>query len=285
MVPGGVAVANSLQSGRKGLLELSFGGIVYDRASSFRFDDINATVNATTDANTGCKYVSWNPSLSFNDPSNGNLLMNTGDPRITYFLRKQTANGFVPRNLVFSNTSFGGPNKSPGLSANSTNSFSTNPSFLNPSIRLDTAQWPDGGHNPANYGVNPSGGTDPQTNSANEPILATIVATESNKAPAFIRNGPMTNIFELGNIYDPILWRGVENGNVVSTSTSDPRFGGGNSLRIGRAEHPRFAFTNMYNNSVPSIPNMAQSSVALLDLFCLTNGTNVSGGPYTLGGL
>jgi hypothetical protein len=40
----------------------------------------------------------------------------------------------------------------------------------------------------------------------------------------------------------------------------------------------------MYGNSVPSIPNMAQSSAALLDLFCLTNGTNVSGGPYSLGG-
>jgi hypothetical protein len=94
----------------------------------------------------------------------------------------------------------------------------------------------------------------------------------------------MTNIFELGNIYDPILWRGVENGNVVSTSTSDPRFGGGNTLRIGRPEHPRFAFTNMYGNSDPSIPNMSQSSAALLDLFCLTNGTSVNGGPYSLGG-
>ena len=282
MVPGGVAVNNSLQSGRKGLLELSFGGIVYDRASSFRFDNTAPEGNATTGPNPGCKYKSWNPSLSFNDPANGNLLMNTGDPRITYFLRKQTTSGYVPRDIAFANTSFGGPNKSPGLTANSTNSFSTNPSFLTPSIRLDTAQWPDGGHNSSNYGVNPSGGN-PETVSTNEPILATIVATESNKAPAFIRNGPMTNILELGNIYDPILWRGVENGNITSNSIADPRFGGGNSLRIGRPEHPRFAFTNMYGNSTPSIPNMAQSSAALLDLFCLTNGTNVSGGPYTLG--
>jgi hypothetical protein len=40
----------------------------------------------------------------------------------------------------------------------------------------------------------------------------------------------------------------------------------------------------MYGNSVPSIPNMAMSSAALLDLFCLTNGTSVDGGPYSMGG-
>jgi hypothetical protein len=111
-----------------------------------------------------------------------------------------------------------------------------------------------------------------------------VAVTGSNNAPAFIRNGPMTNILELGNIYDPILWRRLENGNITSNSIADPRFGGGNSLRIGRPEHPRFAFTNMYGNSDPSIPNMAQSSAALLDLFCLTNGTSISGGPYSMGG-
>jgi len=72
--------------------------------------------------------------------------------------------------------------------------------------------------------------------------------------------------------------------NITDTSLPDYQQGGGNTLRIGRAEHARFAFTNMYGNSTPSIPNMAQSSAALLDLFCLTNGTSVNGGPYSLGG-
>jgi hypothetical protein len=80
----------------------------------------------------------------------------------------------------------------------------------------------------------------------------------------------MTNIFELGNIYDPILWRRVENGNITANSIADPRFGGGNTLRIGRAEHQRFAWTNLSSQD-PSIPNMQMSAAALLDLFCLSN--------------
>jgi hypothetical protein len=56
-------------------------------------------------------------------------------------------------------------------------------------------------------------------------------------------------------------------------------------LRIGRPEHPLFAFTNMYGNSTPWVPNMAQSAAALLDLFCLSNGVNTTNsGPYSLGG-
>jgi hypothetical protein len=72
--------------------------------------------------------------------------------------------------------------------------------------------------------------------------------------------------------------------NIMTSTLPDYQQGGGNTLRIGRAEHQRFAFTNMYGNSVPSIPNMAMSSAALLDLFCCTNSTNVLGGPYSLGG-
>lgn len=280
MVPSGVAVANNTVTSTKGLLELSFGGIVYDRARMFRFQTATVEGNATSPA-PSTKIISWSPSLNLYPDAFAGVpnFWNTGDPRIAYFLRhKSLANQY--RQVEFASTSFGGPNSNSTV-PNTGSSFSTAPpaSFI-----ADITQWPDGGHNPANYGVNPSGGADPQTNSANEPILATIVATEPNKAPAFIRNGPMTNIMELGNIYDPILWRGVENGNVVSTSTADPRFGGGNTLRIGRPEHPRFAFTNMYGNSAPSIPNMAQSSAALLDLFCLTNGTSISGGPYSMGG-
>jgi type II secretory pathway component PulK len=280
MVPSGVAVANNTATSTKGLLELSFGGIVYDRARSFRFQTTTVQGN-TASPDPSTKIISWSPSLNLypNSFADQNF-WNTGDPRISYFLRRSPLDNQY-RQLEFSNTSFGGPNNSPGLTANSNGSFSTAPPT---NIMVDVIRWPDGGHNSANYGDNPSGGTDPQTNSANEPILATIVATESNKAPAFIRNGPMTNICELGNIYDPILWRSVENGNITSNSIADSRFGGGNSLRIGRPEHPRFAFTNMYGNSDPSIPNMAQSSAALLDLFCLTNGTSVSGGPYSMGG-
>jgi len=249
--------------GRSGLCELSIGGIVYDRArnllmqySSFETDD-------------DAEYQSWQPSLIIHDPDSfGNRLLSSGDPRITYFLRPTNSSDALFAHLAFGNTSFGGPNTNT-QDAHPTKSLSTNSSFLDPSCRLDVTQWPDRGHNPIAYGANPNG-ANPQTNSANEPILQTAVPTGSTNSPAFIRNGPMTNILELGNIYDPILWRRLTDGNITSRSTNDPRFGGGNTLRIGRAEHQRFAWTNLSSQD-PPIPNMQMSAAALLDLFCTTN--------------
>jgi hypothetical protein len=141
---------------------------------------------------------------------------------------------------------------------------------------VDITQWPDGGHNPTNYGVNPSG-NQPQRDTNNEPINRPIVATGSNKAPAFIRNARMTNILELGNIYDPILWRGVDNGNITINSIADPSFGGGNTLRIGRPEHPRFAFAKLKNTDTYPYPNMSQSAVAFLDIFSLSDSSDNGG--------
>jgi hypothetical protein len=283
MEVGAPAIATSYNGyGRSGLCELSFGGIVYDRARNLLMQFSSFETDGTS-PDSGAQYQSWNPALIIHDTNSfANRLLSTGDPRITYFLRPFSSSDALFAHLAFSNTSFGGPNTNT-QTAQANRSLSQDPSFLNPSCRLDVTQWPDRGHNPNAYGANPAG-SNPETNSANEPILRSVASTGTNKAPAFIRNSRMTNILELGNIYDPILWRGLTNGNVASNSTSDPRFGGGNSLRIGRPEHPRFAFTNMYRNSTPSIPNMAMSSAALLDLFCITNGTNASGSTYSLGG-
>jgi hypothetical protein len=109
-------------------------------------------------------------------------------------------------------------------------------------------------------------------------------------------NGQYTNILELGNIFDPIQW--------VSTTVASPKewvncdiaagttwtansmYGGGQTLRIGRPEHSRFAFTNL--GSTPTsqpIPNTGQSAAALLDLFCISNPSSVSAnGIYRTGG-
>jgi hypothetical protein len=59
---------------------------------------------------------------------------------------------------------------------------------------------------------------------------------------------------------------------------------GRNTLRIGRPEHARFAFTNFGGNSTPAIPNMGMSAVSFLDLFCINNGTSTGGGPFSTGG-
>jgi hypothetical protein len=106
----------------------------------------------------------------------------------------------------------------------------------------------------------------------------------------------MRNITELGNIFDPIQYETAVRStsankqptyptNITTTSLTNWQQGGGNTLRIGRAEHQRFAFTNIYNEATAiPIPNMGMSSAALLDLFCLTNGASVGGGPYSMGG-
>jgi hypothetical protein len=124
------------------------------------------------------------------------------------------------------------------------------------------------------------------------PTSVVPIAPDPTKALQKLNNtGTFSNICELGNIFDPVQWSfgtAVQpGGSIPATAVATgpaQRRGGGTTLRIGRAEHPLFAFTNMYGNSVPAIPNMGMSAAALLDLFCLTNGFSVSGGPYSMGG-
>jgi len=148
--------------------------------------------------------------------------------------------------------------------------------------------WPDNGHaTNSDYGGNP-------TAFSQSPTSFTPTPATNNWVMARNDTGALTKIIELGNIYDPMQWgdqaaSGVAGQpglwtNLTSSATNDSRFGGRNTLRIGRPEFALFAFTNMYGNSSPSIPNMRMSAAALLDLFATTNGTSVAGGPYTLGG-
>jgi hypothetical protein len=69
------------------------------------------------------------------------------------------------------------------------------------------------------------------------------------------------------------------NTNADSIWTSNNLYGGGSTLRIGRPEHSRFAWTKPTgaSSSDPSIPNMQMSAAALLDLFCLSNQFNEGG--------
>jgi hypothetical protein len=89
--------------------------------------------------------------------------------------------------------------------------------------------------------------------------------------------GVLTNILELGNIYDPMQWSDQSGSGVASqpglwtnltaAATKDTRFGGRNTLRIGRPEHPRFVFTDLSGTGAYPVPNMGRSAAALLDLF------------------
>ena len=148
--------------------------------------------------------------------------------------------------------------------------------------------WPDGGHSSTLDTV-----TAPTTTTVPQGLQKQ--GNTNHWVQKINNSGKMTNIMELGNIFDPIQWGDPNNpffyrdtAAWMGLSNSATPFSGAcgrTTLRIGRPEHQRFAFTNMYNgpNEIP-IPNMGMSSAALLDLFCLTNGTNPAGGPSTLGG-
>jgi len=154
-----------------------------------------------------------------------------------------------------------------------------------PLYAMNPANWPDG-TNTSNNSL-PTFGTN--CTAAETPPLG--IFSIPNPAPCKISNfGSYTNICELGNIFDPIQWAPttttINYANVDiptdTTWTANNLYGGGSTLRIGRPEHSRFAFTNFASSGVP-IPNMGQSAAALLDLFCVTNG-NDRGGPFRTGG-
>jgi len=194
-----------------------------------------------------------------------------GDPRMMFYL-----NDNQDQITYGTGSSFGGRNVRSAIKTN------------NNYYEVSIPSWPDTGHNS-------SAGTSAGTSFPSEIPLAAYL----NAAPGRISDsGSLTNICELGAIYDPIQWRdptfktasgfGSEtNGGqwtiLTTNATPDSQYGGGNSLRIGRPEHSRFAFINFASNSTPAIPNMGGSSAALLDLFCVSNGDK-SGGPIRTGG-
>jgi hypothetical protein len=196
----------------------------------------------------------------------------SGDPRATIYQSK-------PQSSISydSRSSFGGRNYRNGLTAN-------------PYGEVKPSLWPDRGHNSAQGNLPPSG--------VNTLPTATPAAAYSNCPPCRISSGSgYSNVVELGNIFDPIQWfdsggigattgYGSDGGqwiNLTPTAVASNAYGGGTSLRVGRAELGKFAFTNFAGNSTPAIPNMGGSSAALLDLFCVSNG-NTGGGPFRTGG-
>ena len=148
-------------------------------------------------------------------------------------------------------------------------------------IFTDPKNWPDGGHNSA---------TSVRTTSKDKTPMDLGVSsslTKTNEAPAQIANkgpwatnstnGAFSNICVLGRIFDPIQWKWPEQGStntgtglarisIPTNATADSMYGGGNTLRIGKFEHAKFAFTSVGGELAP---NMQQSAAALLDIFCV----------------
>ncbi len=141
--------------------------------------------------------------------------------------------------------------------------------------------WPDNGHTTnSDLGGNPTLATQSPMTFSNTPSTNNWVMKRND-------TGAMTNILELGNICDPMQWgdqsgSGIANQpglwtNLTSSATNDSRFGGRNTLRIGRPEFTRFAWTNLAGATAVATPNMMMSSAPLLDLFSIADQYDESG--------
>lgn len=137
--------------------------------------------------------------------------------------------------------------------------------------RVLPAEWPDGGHN-SSYGSNSFFTEDRRTPPDDARFLANPPSPVREQAPLRLSNrGQFFSATELGRAYDPLMWvptygnlagspgsgtRDTATLNAASTpslptarsswpdveltSPVSTSAGGGNTLRIGRAEHPRF---------------------------------------------
>ena len=253
--------------------------MIYDQA--INFEEIQNTTGLKCEAFNSAsaappRFKAHIPALRLDASPSISSIYGTGDNRMNFFMTNATtvngpavfnASGFDDRG------SFGYRNKVWGL----TYSGSTNRPDL----------WLDGGHanSPLGGGATP-GGSESRVYDKKGVVtakFATVLALKTpslaiqKEAPAYIADAPMTNIFELGRIFDPMQWQTAlpESSpptNILTSTLPDYQQGGGNTLRIGRAEHQRFAWTKPSTTaSDPSMPNMQKSAAALLDLFCISN--------------
>lgn len=98
------------------------------------------------------------------------------------------------------------------------------------------------------------------------PTAVAAQTPDTNNVLQKIRNANMESATELGRIYDPGLWNWTAGSSDIPTNaTSHPNRGGGNTLRIGRKEHPKFNTNGQFAHQ-------------LLDLFAATINTAGPGG-------
>ena len=212
------------------------------------------------------------PGLGYDTTAYGAYnIPSLGDPRMTFYLTNMTnAPGNLAARDYNGNTvwNLGYPQT---LKATATDNFKGLPLSGGPQF------WPDSSNSTTSVG---SGTTYADTSDP-----ATVVFTPPGLAPCKISNaGSYSNITELGNIFDPMQWMKATittlpqwvNYDVDTGSAAHSMYGGGQTLRIGRPEHSRFAFTNLVAGGNP-VPSLGTSAAGLLDLFCVTNTYNWAG--------
>ena len=227
-------------------------------------------VSFKIDSVSGNQFVFCNPiGYASQTSGTGVPAHSGGDPRAQYFLSNALrVQNYIPTSQY--PNSFASPG---GRNIERDNYLSKGfpESEINPA-----KYWPDQGHATTNdwgssatsYNDGPLSFSKPSTSAqTNNWVMACRPTNQTG----------LVSLTELGRIYDPMQWSdqsgsGVSGQpglwtNLTAAASPDARFGGRNTLRIGRPEFTRFAFTNLGGTS--PVPNMGLSSVALLDIFSL----------------
>ncbi|MEK7951138.1 type IV pilus modification PilV family protein [Luteolibacter soli] len=192
-------------------------------------------------------------------PLNGGPFQNNmGDPRMAMYLSTPQASNAYPGNYS--------PNR---RNIRWTSIYSSDTTKRRYYGRVLPAEWPDGGHNSA-FGSSSFISSDEQIKPDDPKFYTGVPAPRQDQAPMRLSNkGRFYSATELGRVYDPIMWypvyaditgkpgtgkRDTDTLNAASTpslpterasfpdlavgSTANPAYGGGNTLRVGRFEHP-----------------------------------------------
>jgi type II secretory pathway pseudopilin PulG len=187
---------------------------------------------------------------------------NMGDARMSHYLLSPQDANVYPQNYS--------PNR---RNIREGSVYNSNVNFVYG--RVLPSEWPDGGHDSpfgsnnvySLVGMSASAFDDDHRIEPDAPGFFNQLPDLSlgrEEAPTRLSNlGRFLSVTELGRIYDPVMWRvrtsttnnaGIPWGDVLTSSTSSTDHGGGNTLRIGRPEHPAF-----------DVPGLRASH--LLDLF------------------
>ncbi len=187
-----------------------------------------------------------------------NLFYNMGDVRMSFYIQSPQVPNAYPDNYS--------PNRRNIRFDRYVKNAQTTTAVEN---RIMPSEWPDGGHNSAYepFEIPPDYDDrwDPDSTFFFPQPASVLVQSSKEEAPMRISNrGRFYSTTELGRIYDPIMWD-VEKpprsnlpwGDVENLTKPDTKYGGGNTLRIGRPEHPKFSIAH----------KPGREAFRLLDLF------------------
>ena len=147
-----------------------------------------------------------------------------GDPRSTYYLA-----GTLEANDFDLRSAWGGM----AVMRPAGNRYQTRPWFWSDAVTNDAVSAP---------GATSASSLDTKITSLDQ-LTNGSASGSTNTAPQKINNsGSYQRITELGNLYDPGQWNytGYPSNDIPANASADSKYGGGMSLRIGKAEHPKF---------------------------------------------